>query len=173
MMRSIPAWRRATLLAAAFAAAALPATALAHPGGQPFIHVPADHVVPGEWFPVVAADLGPDSTVTIEVATDVGVVPLGAVIAGPDGHFETTILMPSTVPQGYLQISARSDDGSVATVWVQVANGAPSTGPPASAAGGGLWIDPSLLLLLGLGAVAVAAWLIRSRRTSPPVRPRA
>jgi hypothetical protein len=153
-------WRLAAGLLLGLAVTAFPSAALAHTGGEPFIHVPVDHVVPGESFPVVAADLGPDATVTIELVTDAGVVPIGTVVAGPDGHFETTLVMPATAPQGYRQISATSDDGSVATVWVQIGTGAGS-GPPSAT---GLAIDPSLALLLGGAAVVLAIGLVRSRR---------
>jgi hypothetical protein len=165
-------WRRLIAgLALAVAATASPATAVAHMGGEPFIHVPVDHIVPGESFPIVAADLGPDSLVTIELATDDGIVPLGTVTAGPDGHFETVLVLPATVPEGYMQISAQSDDGTYATVWVRVGSEAASATPPGSA-GAGLPVDPSLLVLLGAAIVVVAAWLVRSRRRPSPGRPR-
>jgi hypothetical protein len=172
MMRSIPPLSVAAACVLVLVAAAIPSAALAHQGGQPFLHVPVDHIVPGESFPVVAADLGPDSTVTIQVATPEGSVPLGTVTAGQDGHFETLLVMPSTVPEGYLEISARGDDGSAASVWVLVGAPGASAPSPAGATGGGLWIDPSLLLLLGVVALALGAWFIRSRTAGPSARPK-
>jgi hypothetical protein len=171
MMPSTLLFRVAAILAVVFTAAAFPAAALAHQGGQPFLHVPVDHIVPGESFPVVAADLGPDSTVTIQVTTPHGSVPLGTVAAGPEGHFETVLVMPTTVPEGYLEVSARSDDGSVASVWVLV--GAAASAPlTTGSTGDGLWIDRSLLLLLGVVVLALAAWFIGSRRAGSSARPR-
>jgi hypothetical protein len=172
MMRSTHLRRLIAAMAIGMAVGAVPATALAHQGGEPFIHVPLDHIVPGESFPVVAADLGPDSRVTIEIASADGVVPLGTVIAGPDGHFETVLVMPSNVGEGYLQISARGDDGSVASTWVRVGLAGESTPSTPGSTGSGFWIDPSLLLLLGGGALALAALFIRSRRAGSSVRPR-
>jgi hypothetical protein len=171
MMRRVHVRRVGSALAIALALVALPAGARAHQGGQPFLHVPVDHIVPGESFPVVAADLGPDSTVTIEVAAVDGVVLLGTVTAGPDGHFETVLVMPSTVGEGYFEISARGDDGSVASTWVRIGAAGESTPSTRGSTGRDFWIDPSLLLLLAGVAVAGAAWFIRSRRAKSSVGP--
>ncbi len=150
---------------------AAPASALAHQGGEPLLVIPVDHIVPGETFPVVAADLGPESAVTIEIATADGVVPLGTVTTGPDGHFQTVLVMPSAVDEGYLLISARAADGSEASTWVRIgqAGESPAATPSSNP---GFWVDPSLLLLIGGAALAVAAWFVRSRRTRSSVHPK-
>ena len=70
------------LMVMAIAALVAPPVALAHPGGQAFIHVPAEQIVPGETFPVVGADLGPNAAVALGLMIGGEVVTLGTVAAG-------------------------------------------------------------------------------------------
>jgi hypothetical protein len=172
MMRSSRVRRLTASLAIAIAVGAAPASALGHQGGQPLLVIPMDHLVPGESFPVVAADLAPDAVVTIAIATADGDVHLGTVTSGPDGHFQTTLVLPSDIPEGYLLISARTSDGSEASTWVRIGSVAESPAPTPAGTGVDFWIDPSLLLLLGGLGLGLAAWFIRSRRAGSRVRPR-
>jgi hypothetical protein len=138
-----------------------PGMVSAHVGGEPFIHVPAGFVTPGGPFHLVAADLGSDSTVTIELQTDDGTLPIGTVVAGSDGHFEADFALPAAAPTGYRQLVARADDGTMAATWVMVTTADPAV--PAGLAASRPIVDPSLLILLALVAGGIAIWVIRRR----------
>jgi hypothetical protein len=150
------------LSVAALAVLFEPAVVAAHIGGEPFIHVPAGQITPGQDFHLVAADLGPNATVKIELRTDGSSLPIGAVVAGSDGHFEADLALPAGAPTGYRQLVAQSDDGSLAATWIMVASGPPgdATAPGQSAP----LVDPSLLLLLAVAVGGAAFWAIRRLR---------
>ena len=140
--------------------------ATAHIGGGAFILVPADHVLPGATFEVIAADMGMDATVSFRIEHDTLVVPLDAATAGPDGHFQTTLSLPADFPIGYAQLIARADDGSEASTWLLVGERTAATPPPPATVA--WWTDPSVLVLLVLliGAAGVVGYLVlRPRRT--------
>jgi hypothetical protein len=153
----------ASLLLAALAVAApvAPPVAVAHPGGEAFIHVPADNLVPGEAFPVVGADLGLNAAVALGLMIGGDVVTLGTVAAGPDGHFEATVVLPASVDAGYVQLVAQSTDGSFASTWVRVGTAAPA-GRPLSGTILDL-VDPSLLIA-GAGLLVVTGVLLARGR---------
>jgi hypothetical protein len=131
---------------------------LAHGGGEAFIHVPADHIEPGEPFRVVAADLGENAVVALTLATGGRVMSIGTATAGPDGHFEATFVLPVSVGDGYAELVAESADGSRASTWVRVGT-AGALGPPPAGPGLDL-VDPSLLVagaVLGVVALVLVA----------------
>jgi hypothetical protein len=134
---------------------------LAHSGGEAFIHVPADNLVPGETFPVVGADLGQNAAVAMGLMIGGEVVTLGTVAAGPDGHFEATLVLPGSVDEGYVQLVAQSTDGSFASTWVRVGT-AVKPGGPLSGTVLDL-VDPSLLVAVAALVVIALVRLARGR----------
>jgi hypothetical protein len=162
-----------SLLSLSLAVAALAvggATASAHMGGGALIIVTADHILPGQAFEVVAADMGSDAIVRFEISQDDLVVPLESATAGPDGHFQATLTLPASFPTGYAELFAIADDGSQASTWVLVGERTESTpGPPSQP---NWWADPSVLVLalLLVGAVgALAILLLRPKQPAKPV----
>jgi hypothetical protein len=144
--------------------------AVAHSGGEPYIIVPVDHILPGQTFDVIAADMGPDAEVRFEISTEQRVVPLATATAGPDGHFQTTLSLPSDFPTGYAELLAVGNDGSRASTWVLVGLRTESTPAPPGASA--WWTDPSVLLLGAflMGALAVVGYLLLwPRSRTPPV----
>jgi len=163
-----------SLALAVVAALLLPASVLAHAGGEPFIHVEAQRVIQGDTFTVLAADLGPDALVTLEISASGETFPIGQVVAQSDGHFTETFVMPETTPDGYAELWARSDESSQAMMWLLVGHG-PDGGAPApatgeSGAGGWPWQFIGLAVLWAVGLAAIAFVYLRSR--PPPVRER-
>jgi hypothetical protein len=155
--------RSASTVAAAAAIVALlaPSATMGHEGGEAFIHVPADHIVQGGPFPVVGADLGQNAVVALRLGTGGRVVSLGTVTAGPDGHFEATVVIPESVGDGYAQLVAQGADGSVASTWVRVGTaGAPGQPLPGTAV---QRLDPSLLVA-GAGFLVITAVLVARGR---------
>jgi hypothetical protein len=145
----------------------LPATVLAHGGGEPFIHVAEQRVIQGDTFTVVGADLGPDARVALEISASGQAFPVGQVIAQPDGHFTEAFVMPSATPDGYAELWARSDDGSTAMMWLLVGDG-PDVGEPAQpsgTSGSAGWPLPlvGLAILWVVGLAAIAFVFMRSR----------
>jgi hypothetical protein len=136
---------------AALVALLVPALALAHGGGEPFIHVVAERVIQGGTFSVIAADLGPNALVALEISAGGQTYPLGQVVAQPDGHFTETFVMPASAPDGYAELWARSDDGSQAMMWLLIGDGAARAAPSPDA--------PSQLPLIVLAAASVMGLL--------------
>jgi hypothetical protein len=140
----------------------------AHLGGGPFIIVPTDHLFPGQPFDVVAADMGPDSNVTFEIARDELVVQLQGAKAGSDGHFTASLSLPADFPTGYALLTAVGDDGAQASTWVLVGERTEST--PATPPGQGpWWADPSVLVLgvFLVGAATVLTYMALRSRSKP------
>jgi hypothetical protein len=157
------------LVAAWLGAAGAPARVEAHFGGGAFIIVPADHVNPGESFEVIAADMGPNATVTFRVEHDEVVAPLSPATAGPDGHFTTNLTLPANYPTGYALLVASSNDGSQTSTWVLVGarDGATPPRPDQLA----WWADPSVIVLgiAVLGGAGVLGYTLLRRRQPKPV----
>ena len=155
------------------AVAVAPAAALAHVGGESFIHVPLGHVMPGETFPIIAADLGSGAAISLRLIQGDHEADFGVEVAAPDGHFQTTRQMPADFPHGYAQLIANSDDGSEVSTWILV--GPRENAPPLPAGSTGeWWLDPSVLILaviLATGTVALAMVAIRSARRPPAPAP--
>jgi hypothetical protein len=156
-----------------FALALAPAT-LGHFGAEAFIHVPRDHVNPGEEFPVIAADLDPDAQIPLSLIAGTAVVELGSVPTDADGHFETTLVMPSSVPHGYAQIVATSPDMGEVSTWVLIGPREGVGEPPGSPGGAGgsssPLSDPSVIVLIALvvGALLAVGWVATRRRSAAP-----
>jgi hypothetical protein len=138
----------------------LPSSVAAHPGGGPFIHVPLTDVAPGSTFSVIVADLGTGEPVTFELVADPP-VRLGKVPGTADGHFETTLVLPASTPDGYLQLRAWIADGTEATTWIHVATSAPSAGVTS-----GDSFEYVPYLAAGLAIAALGVLLLRTRRPS-------
>lgn len=140
-----------------------PASAAAHAGGEPFVNVQMDHVIAGQPFPVIGADLGPDALVTLQMTLGDHAAVVGHVPAGPDGHFETTCTLPADFPDGYAQLTASQEDGTTAQTYVLVGERDAATGgatgqdPP-------WWTDSSIALFAALIAVALGALVFLWRR---------
>lgn len=158
-----PILRLVSLAACAVVAGLVqPIAAAAHAGGAPLIHVPAGHIEPGQPFELIAADLGQNATVTLELAATDRKVLLGTVTAGPDGHFQATLTVPAPFPDGYAELTATSDDGSLASEWVLVGAG-PDLNVPQSETRESLLVDPSLILLPVGAVVLFLVWRFWSR----------
>ncbi len=154
---------RFLLLLVLLAALLAPGDARAHEGGKPLVLVPVDHVMPGETFPLTGADVGEGALVTFELKQEELVVPLGRITAGPDGHFESTLDLPPTFPEGYAQLIGSSTDGSETTTWILVGERTESTPAPP---GGTAWGRERTLIVLALVlAVAAAALAFAARRS--------
>jgi hypothetical protein len=140
-----------------------PGQGLGHNGGEPLIHVPLDHVMPGERFPVIGADLGPRSQVSFAIRNGGHVLRLGRITVGSDGHLATTFALPPRFPNGYARLTASGSNGSRAATWILVGTRAEST--PAAKRGTDWWrYAAPILLVLGLGGTATALAARRSAR---------
>lgn len=161
---------RSAIAVAMLLALVAPSVVLAHQGGEPFIHAAVDHVIPGEPFPIIGADLDPDLPVALLLTLQGEVADLGSVVAGPDGHFETTSTAPVGFPEGYAELVATSEGGLTARAFVRVSTEPAVATPTAPATGGGsLLDDPSIWLFGALIAAAVIGLLViatRPRRTT-------
>jgi hypothetical protein len=158
------------------------AGASAHGEGEPWLFVAADRVYQGESFTVIGADMGPGVRVEFDLASGNSPVPLGEVTAAEDGHFETTLILPPTLPDGYVELRAVDAAGLEASTWLLVGDTVdPAVTVPPVAGSSSWWTDPSVLvlgvlILGGLGAVGYV--LLKSRRaattgTREPARPMA
>ncbi|MDP8903992.1 MAG: hypothetical protein M3N29_01520 [Chloroflexota bacterium] len=156
------------LLLALLVAVLAPVGARGHIGGEAFIQVPLDHVMPGQTFPVIAADVGAGATVSVRIVQGEREAQLGSVTADPDGHFQTSFQLPADFPHGYAQLIATADDGSEVSTYVLVGPREQVTGEaPRSAAASEWWLDPSVLILagmVGVAGLALFAVTIRSAR---------
>lgn len=146
--------------------------AWAHPGGEPLVLVPVDHVLPGETFPLTGADVGENAVVNFELRQEELAVPLGRITAGPDGHFTSTLDLPQTFPDGYAELVGSSTDGSETSTWILVGERTEATPPPPDGSG---WGRERTLIVLAfvLGLVAAALGLVTMRsgrrtRGGPP-----
>lgn len=150
-----------------------PIAAAAHAGGAPLIHVPADHIEAGQPFQLIAADLGQNANVTLELAATDKKVLLGTVTAGPDGHFQATLTVPASFPDGYAELTATSDDGSIASEWVRVGAG-PDLNVPQSGTQDSMLVDPSLIVVPAAAVALFLVWRFWSRgsRARAASRPR-
>jgi hypothetical protein len=149
---------------AALVALLIPASALAHGGGEPFIHVVEERVTQGGTFSVIAADLGPNALVALEISARGQTYPLGQVVAQPDGHFTETFVMPAATPDGYAELWARSDDGSQAMMWLLVGDGAaPSPDAPSQ-------LPVIVLAAAGVVGLLAIGFVFRRSAKSPEQR---
>lgn len=160
------------LLSILLAAMLVTGQAQPHPGGEPLVLVPVDHVLPGESFRLTGADLGPDAVVTFQLKQEDRLARLGRITAGHDGHLEGTFAVPATFPVGYTQLVASSSDGSETSTWILVGERTEATPPPPGGSGWGreqTLIVLALVLGLAAAALGLAAW--RSGRRTPSDRP--
>lgn len=159
--------RTVLLLATLLAALLEPQNAPAHEGGEPLVIVPLDHVMPGSSFPVTGADLGAAARVSFSLVRDEESVHLGERKARSDGHFETSLVLSDSFPDGYAQLTAQSSDGSKASTWILVGERTAATpSAPGEAGWGREQTAIALALSLGLiGAALALATALSRRRT--------
>lgn len=138
--------------------------AAAHSGGSAYILVTADFLLPGQPFEVVAADMGPDASVSFRIEHEPAVALLGTIRAAPDGHFMTNLVVPADFPTGHAELFATAATGAAVSTWVLVGERTASTSPVT----GKWWTDPSALVLIALliGALGAIAYLVLRRQAS-------
>ena len=140
----------------------------AHLGGSAYIFVTQDFILPGQQFGLIAADMGEQADVTLEIVHESVVAQLGTARAASDGHFTATLSLPADFPHGYAQVIATAIDGSQTSTWVLVGERTASSPPPPDTRS--WWSDPSVLVLVifVVGAVAVAGYLLLRPRLGRP-----
>lgn len=159
-------------LAAALVLAALGGAegVAAHLGGSAYIVVAQDFIVPGQPFRLIAADMGEQADVALEIVHEAVVAQLGNARAATDGHFTVTLSLPTDFPLGYAQVIATATDSSQTSTWVLVGEPTASSPPPPGT--GSWWSDPSVLVLVVfvMGAIVVAGYVLlrpRAGRAAP------
>jgi hypothetical protein len=159
------------LAAATLATAVMAVPVAAHFGASAYIIVPADHVLPGEPFEVVGADLTPNSNVTFTMNREGVTTTLDGSASGPDGHFTATLTLPRDFPGGYAQLFATATDGTSTSTWVLVGARSADTPPPPGTMP--VWADPSVLVLvvLVLGALGLVGFMVLRRRPTTAPSP--
>jgi hypothetical protein len=156
--------------ALALCAYVAPGVAIAHGGAEPWIHVPAQSIQPGQPFELWGSDLGESASVAVEIVAGEQAIEVGRVTAEVDGHFTQTLTLPTGVPDGYAQLHAESDAGVEAFMWVLVGQSTTDAINPSAPGGTQWWSDPSVIVLGGiLGAALVAALYLalRAGRRAP------
>jgi hypothetical protein len=134
--------------------------------------VAQDFILPGQQFELIAADMGANAALVVEIVQAPVVARLGTVQAAGDGHFRATLSLPADFPGGYAQIIATAADGTQTSTWVLVGQPTASTPPPPGS--GSWWTDPSVLVLIAFlaGAVGVVGYLLlrpKSKAVAPAV----
>ncbi len=169
------AWRVRFVAALLLALVLGPGSASAHLGGTAYVLVLSDFILPGESFEVIAADMGPSTSVELAIVHEPTIAALGTTIAAPDGHLTETLVLPGDFPGGYAQLFATAtvDNGVVVSTWVLVGEPTSETAPPPNAVA--WWADPSVLVLAAfvMGALAVFGYLLLRPRPGKPVPARA
>ena len=154
------------ILAAAIGVVAVllwPAAVQAHDGADAFVHVPLDHIVVNQAFPVTVSDFPPATAVVLRLTVDDAPVTLGAVTTDQDGHGQESFRLPAGSAPGYLELTASADDGTTASTWVRVGD------DPLASQDGGRWhLDGWILVAAaiavpGLIVIAILATLLRRR----------
>jgi hypothetical protein len=143
----------------------------AHLGAQAHIAIGVDHVRQGDPFNLVVADVSPNASVSFELRRDSYSAALGSAVAGPDGHFETTLTMPTDAPTGFAELIASSPDGTRVATFLMVGPRPADDGPPPPGSSIASGLDPSVIvlaILLGGAVGAVGYLLLRPKRVSAP-----
>jgi hypothetical protein len=132
----------------------------AHGSEVGFVHVPRDHILPGEPFPVIVSGMEPNADVTFTIGEDETSLLLGSTTLGSDGGGEATFTLPGAFPLGYSRLTATMPSGDHATAAVLVGPRAEGPGPAAT------WFDPGLpaLGLLAVGLAVLVLGVARLRR---------
>jgi hypothetical protein len=144
------------LIAAAAAALAIalgPGTVLADNPGVGQVLVPADHVMPGETFPVTGYDLDEGISLTLVLTSGATSVDLGSGQVAPDGTLRAIVSLPVSFPNGYAELTATSTDGGRWSTYVLV--GQRAEGPDAVAEAARTAPLTSVALALGVIAAAI------------------
>ena len=168
--------RRLLLASSLLAALLLPASAMAHGGGLPWIYVEDEQVWPGEPFHVLVLDVTPFATVRLEAETADRRAALGEIEAGAQGHGEGDVTLPADFPYGYANLRGVAEDGTQVTATLRVGDVpdigvpvGPGAGPPAGPAAASPLADPAVWTLGAiLGALLLAfGWRWLRRRPEP------
>lgn len=159
--------RRSLLLAVLLPLAALlagPAIALADEPGIGHVFVPADHVVPGETFPVTGYDLDPGASLLVGLSTGSTSIALGTRAVAADGTLSTTVLLPPTFPTGYAELTATSAEGGRWSTFVLVGERAEGPKPSGAASDATLNSQTIALIVMLVGLVIFAGAGLRYLR---------
>ncbi len=165
MIHRLGALASGTLIAIVVAA-----TASGHLGAAAAIAIGVDHVQPGEAFSVSVSDVTPAAVIEFTLRRDAAETVIGNATSGPDGHFETTLTVPTDTANGFSELIASSADGTSVSTWVLVGPGQPGVSRPPSPNASGL--DPSVIVLLVLlvGAIGAVGYLVLRPRPQAPRR---
>lgn len=148
--------RRSFLLAVLLPLAALlvgPAITRADEPGIGQLVVPADHVMPGETFPVTGYDLDPGASLLLGLSTGSTSIALGTRAVAADGTLSTTVLLPPTFPTGYAELTATSAEGGRWSTFVLVGERAEGPKPPGGAGDAALNLQSIALIVMLVGLV--------------------
>jgi hypothetical protein len=178
--------RSRLVLGAAMLLFALPALALGHGGGMPWIWLEEEQVMPGRQFHVLVVDYAPYSTVELHAQSGSATAAVGSIATEGDGHGEGDLALPADFPLGYAELVGRDPLGGEGMALIQVGD-TPGIGPPPplpqnpaqaipgqSAGQGPWWQDPSVLTLgamLGAAAASLAYLALARRRAALPTAP--
>lgn len=158
-------------LAGAILALTLAGSVGAHEGGTVGIDVVGDRVPPGATVSLVGEDWAPREPLRIELVASGRSFDLGIVLAGSDGHFLTTMMIPAEAPAGPAFIDARSERGVIerAIFAIDPAAPRPAVLPMGAAApvAGGDGVDPVPFVAVGLAVAGLSVLLLRTRRAAP------
>jgi hypothetical protein len=173
--------RSRLVLGAAMLLFALPALALGHGGGMPWIWLEEEQVMPGRQFHVLVVDYAPYSTVELHAQSGSATAAVGSIATEGDGHGEGDLALPADFPLGYAELVGRDPLGGEGMALIQVGD-TPGIGPPPplpqnpaqaipgqSAGQGPWWQDPSVLTLGAMLSAAAAGllYLVLVRRRTP------
>lgn len=133
----------------------------AHEDGEVAVVLQPDHVVRGGTLTAIGADFFPGDTLDVRFVVGSNSRSIGTIVAGDDGHFTATIVIPADVPIGPAALDFVSGSGIVQRALFEVDPGdpIPASAPPAASEGeaeGATALSPLVLVALVIGAATVA-----------------
>lgn len=150
-----------------------PARVVAHQDGEVAVVLQPDHVVRGGTLTAIGADFFGGDSLDVRFVVGSSSRSIGTVVAGDDGHFTASIVIPFDVPVGPAALDFVSGSGIVQRVLFEVDPGDPippsappagQDGEPADPAG----LSPLLLVAVLIGAaMIVIAFAAIGRRRRP------
>lgn len=156
-------------VAGAALAALLHGAVVAHDGSSTSLQIPVEWIPPGSSMPIVGLDFFPGERLRVVLVDATGTsIALGSVQARADGHFESSLDVPTGVAEGLASVDAISESGIIvrALVTIDLAAAPASYRPvfptavdetPAPA------IDVVPLIAGGLAVLALATLAVRTR----------
>lgn len=141
---------------------ALVAPATAHEGDEAYIDIATSELRQGQVFTVVAGDLDPNARATVAMTAGGQSYPLGKATTDSDGHFSAEFQVPAQIPDGYVELTAETEVGTHATIWVLVGEEEDLSGvrPGSDAPASDLLGSNVLVLLIGVVLLVVAGALL-------------